>query len=158
MCINYIYNPHWLVVTIYISIYVTYILLCMYYTRSGPEDLYFLALYHISLDRFILEALTVYTHIYSACIISGVARKTSIFLYYVYIGFDGFMSGVVTVLCQELAPGKLPVNSRIVVYIYMVMLCNFLVWIHLPKRVGTTLFFCIKATTLQYLGKVVRSV
>ena len=32
------------------------------------------------------------------------------FLYYVYISSDRFMLGVVSILCQELASGQLPLN------------------------------------------------
>ena len=87
-------------------------ILCMYYTGSSPEALYIVALYHISLDRFISEAVTVYTYVkYTLHVLYREWPEKTFILHYVYISFDRFMSGVVIILCQELAPGQLPVSS-----------------------------------------------
>ena len=55
---------------------------------------------------------------------------------------DCFMSGA----SSQLAPEFL--------YIHNVILYHFLFPIHLPHREGVTVSFCIKAATLQYLGRV----
>ena len=68
----------------------------------------------------------------------------------------------IPVLCRERMPfyvgSQIPVSSRMVEYVHNVILHCFLSQIHLSNRGGLTVLFCIKAATLQYLGRVVWSV
>ena len=128
----------------------------MYYTGSSPEKLYIVVLYLICFDRFKPEAVTVYTHvIYTLHVLHRVWPRRlpySCIMYWTfYVGSsDRFMSGP----SSRSASGQLP-SYHICLYSNVV---PFLVWIYLQNRGGANLFCCIKAATLQYLGRVVCSV